>query len=353
MAREFGPLMLRLGWRGATEARQKLDQEGRARLALAEQRLLLPAPDEPPWMAGTRALEAIFPGDRVVLHAGVLSGPPEWVTHNFDGLPSMRPLAAGTRMISARRYSVTGADPFANRPVNATTLLSDTRGGRRAFDLDDGYLEIMESNRVYHQLRMVLYSDRVELLGFVGIYRTRGEQPFDEQEHAILHALQPALTGRVELLRAVGPHPFSDELLHRTILALAQPAWLLQRGVVVLANGAAQALGSPPPEARRLLVAPRGVALDLVLAQAALPGLTPPGEESKDWAGGEALHRTGHALPTSLRQVYDLLTEGLTDKEIAQKVEVSAATARTYVSRVLKRLKVHSRRQLIRRPRGG
>lgn len=50
--------------------------------------------------------------------------------------------------------------------------------------------------------------------------------------------------------------------------------------------------------------------------------------------------------PPRLRQTAELLVEGLTDKEIARRLNTSHATARTYVIRVFRRCGVHSRAEL-------
>lgn len=52
-------------------------------------------------------------------------------------------------------------------------------------------------------------------------------------------------------------------------------------------------------------------------------------------------------LPPALARVADLLVEGLADKEIAQQLDLSLSTARTYVARVYRRLGVHGRGQLL------
>lgn len=56
-----------------------------------------------------------------------------------------------------------------------------------------------------------------------------------------------------------------------------------------------------------------------------------------------------HQLPPSLQRVAELLVEGLSDKEIASRMKMPIATARTYVARVLQRVGVRSRRELMRR----
>jgi DNA-binding NarL/FixJ family response regulator len=54
------------------------------------------------------------------------------------------------------------------------------------------------------------------------------------------------------------------------------------------------------------------------------------------------------ALSPSLRAVAEGMYAGLSDKEIAQELGISHATARTYAARVLRALGLHNRRDLMR-----
>ncbi|HEU4578718.1 MAG TPA: LuxR C-terminal-related transcriptional regulator [Polyangiaceae bacterium] len=56
---------------------------------------------------------------------------------------------------------------------------------------------------------------------------------------------------------------------------------------------------------------------------------------------------TVESLPPALRPVAELLRLGLSDKDIADRLQLPLATARTYVSRTLRRLRVRSRRELL------
>lgn len=49
------------------------------------------------------------------------------------------------------------------------------------------------------------------------------------------------------------------------------------------------------------------------------------------------------------REVYDLLAGGLTNKEIAEELRISARTAQFHASAVLRLLGVHDRRDLLAR----
>lgn len=56
---------------------------------------------------------------------------------------------------------------------------------------------------------------------------------------------------------------------------------------------------------------------------------------------------SGHALSAREREVVRLVSRGLTDKEIAQALSLSIHTVKTHVCKVLKRLGVSSRRELL------
>jgi hypothetical protein len=89
------------------------------------------------------------------------------------------------------------------------------------------------------------------------------------------------------------------------------------------------------------------------IALAPGPRLTPIGSErsvSVVFArmGREQLADPFAELPESLRGVAAAMARGLSDKDIAHELGYSLATARTYVARVLKRLQLSSRRDLMR-----
>jgi DNA-binding NarL/FixJ family response regulator len=51
-------------------------------------------------------------------------------------------------------------------------------------------------------------------------------------------------------------------------------------------------------------------------------------------------------ITTREREVIDLVTDGLGDKEIAQRLNLAPHTIRNYVRRILEKLALHSRLQL-------
>lgn len=104
-------------------------------------------------------------------------------------------------------------------------------------------------------------------------------------------------------------------------------------------------LDADPAEIASLIVAAAGPCL-MHPEPAALVFFTLQSNRS----GAESSLRTAHAaLPPALRRVSNLLASGASDKDIAAQLDLPLATARTYVFRVLHRLGVHNRRELIAR----
>ncbi|MCC7542834.1 MAG: response regulator transcription factor [Deltaproteobacteria bacterium] len=144
-----------------------------------------------------------------------------------------------------------------------------------------------------------------------------------------------------------GPPDVATRELVRFVMeildAFSQPAWLVTRtGRVLHANTAAStldwvltSLGSAAPIAgpalKRVAVTSQGIeGWVVVLAR-------PDDLRAPDHAAG---------LPPRLGATARLLAQGLSDKEVADRLGVSHATARTYVARVYRKLGVHRRAEL-------
>lgn len=65
------------------------------------------------------------------------------------------------------------------------------------------------------------------------------------------------------------------------------------------------------------------------------------------WELPQAFEPMDSPWPPRLRQTAELLLEGLSDRQIAERMETRPSTARTYVIRVFRRLGVHSRKELL------
>ena len=58
------------------------------------------------------------------------------------------------------------------------------------------------------------------------------------------------------------------------------------------------------------------------------------------------------ALPRALQRVAHEIAKGASDKDIAVSLDMPLSTVRTYVTRILARLEVTSRRELMKGPHG-
>jgi DNA-directed RNA polymerase specialized sigma24 family protein len=121
----------------------------------------------------------------------------------------------------------------------------------------------------------------------------------------------------------------------------------LQAGVRAALAGSRQAFALDPDAAERanLIVSPAEPCLTHP-EPAALVFFTLQSSRSD---AASSLRAAQEALPPALRRVSELLAVGASDKEIAAQLELPLTTARTYVFRVLRRLGVHSRRELMTR----
>ncbi|HEY8428466.1 MAG TPA: LuxR C-terminal-related transcriptional regulator [Sandaracinaceae bacterium] len=66
-----------------------------------------------------------------------------------------------------------------------------------------------------------------------------------------------------------------------------------------------------------------------------------------EWRAAPTAHAGLASLPPSLRRVGELMARGLSDKEIANVLDLPVTTARTYAQRVLTRLGLDDRRKLM------
>lgn len=340
LLRDLGPGLERLPWSSPGEALAALPSERRAGIRRAARAL------GECWLGGRpelgllRQLELASPGNLIGIHPGISSGGVPWLVHTSGMGKAERDPIEGQRLIAATcLYDPTRRDAFSDRPVALAPLIRRTPVDIDPLALVDG---VLHPNRLFHQLRMVLYQGG-QLRLFVGLYRERVVDRFDELDHASMFAMRPMLGEWVRVARAIGIAPLGDGALVTTLNAIDQPALLLRRGRVVFANAlGARQLGrvrewlrsSPrdPSVATLVPLRPGGLSVDLVLPRA------------------EPAPALAARLTPALAPVAAAMAEGLSDKEIADRLRISPRTARTYAHRVLTRLGVSDRRELIRRP---
>lgn len=238
--------------------------------------------------------------------------------------------------IAGRLYSPTpSSDPFRNRAVTTGELFRDQ---------DPLLLEctrtLFKPLGQHYQLRLMIYErGRRHALAALGKEERGGD--FTRQDAARLDSVSRALRDALAAARALGLVPAGNTAIGRVLDAFDAPAFLTtQTGAIAHANPAARA-GYPrrPGWLNAVLRSPQrhlqtaavtrvdheGRSLFLVI-----PRRTPaPAGDS--------------ALPPSLQRVAALAVAGLSDKEIAGALGVPLPTVRTYMGRIYKTLRVHSR----------
>jgi hypothetical protein len=330
----FGPRLARLPWHGARGAEKHLELSERKRIAQVRG-LLDHAWLEDPIASLVGALRCVARGI-VIVHSGARTRLPSWLIHDYVGQPSTSlPKVFGKRsfdMGAARLYALEGPDPFADRPVNLSTLAND-------FEKIEPLHQLLSHAGLHHQLRVVTYDSKQSLAGYFGIYLPKSERPYDLAEHRRFHAVVPLLRRWLATARFLGVAPLEETGLTSALEANAQPSYLVRDdGVVVFANRAGRML---PLAAREVASQGRaGRSVRLSLPAQTLRLVTLP-------AAADAPRLGLQALPQALAPVADALSRGLSDKDIARELGMPLATARTYVQRVFRKLRVSSRRELM------
>jgi hypothetical protein len=175
-------------------------------------------------------------------------------------------------------------------------------------------------------LAITLHHDGAPLLGLC-VLRTR---PFDHRDLAALDAATVAIRELRAARHALDRRPLGATAVSLLLDAHPAPAFLVAGEAVLYANPEARRRGwSRPPAAAAARTLAIGASMTLVLA--------------------EASRRAPLAwdLPPWLARVAELAAQGLSDKEIAAALDMSHATVRTAVSRVLQRLGVTWLRDLM------
>lgn len=297
-----------------------------------------------PHLALVRALAHLDPESRVVTyHPGYGKGPTWYAQNVLTTEPTGEPFRNAALLSSCRLYVVRGRDPYANRPVSLSTLLDRAEKPEAGLQLVES---VLAPNDAFHQLRMVIY-ERAEATLYAGYVRRARQTPFALQHHAMLYALRPALRTWSRIARAIGVTPVGDGALATALSQFSQPAVVLHRGRPVFANNSGKALVSAvalwaqlpvrePRFATSARLATSGLDLELVLPKRGPQEATP------------TISLRLESLPPRLREIALRLADGLSDKDIANRLDIPVTTVRTYVTRVFQTLGVHSRRELMR-----
>jgi DNA-binding CsgD family transcriptional regulator len=184
-------------------------------------------------------------------------------------------------------------------------------------------------DRAAHVLATTLHDDGAPLVGLC-VLRPR---PFGRRDVATFTAAAGAAHELRVARRALDERPLGASALSALLETHPAPAFLVAGDAVLYANPEARRRGwTRPPATAAFREAPLGP-LVLLLAE--------PGAREPPWSG----------LAPWLARVAALAADGLSDKEIAAELDMSHATVRTAVCRVLRHYGLNSRRQLMHRRR--
>ncbi|MBI3202249.1 MAG: hypothetical protein HYZ29_11945 [Myxococcales bacterium] len=242
-----------------------------------------------------------------------------------------------SRVHARRAYDPTRPDPFANRPVNTATLANEFP--ERA----DGFADIWRPLGMLYQLRTVVH-DQGGFSGYAGVYRAARQGGFSLLDHCRMAAALPHIGDVMTVTRAM--RGGNGRGLVAALDAFDQSAFLLLGQSVVHANRAARERHPTAPEWLRH---PEHRTTQASITRVDLDGrsyeLAIPRAELADPSPLAA-------LPPALRRVAELMADGWSDKEIAAMTGYTHSSARTLATRVLGRLGLTGRGELVRRVRG-
>ncbi|MDQ3033259.1 MAG: LuxR C-terminal-related transcriptional regulator [Myxococcota bacterium] len=244
----------------------------------------------------------------------------------------------GEALMTPRVYGIADVGPDANRIVGMQEL--DARYPERMVRVRE---EMFAPNGIAAQLRVVFGDPH--LLGFVGVYRFSRTRGYDEDDVALFEAVLPDLRRALAVWRAIGRAPLPRGLVGDVLDALDQPAYILAGAVVLFADGVAR--GVPLPE--WLDAVGRGHVVAGERFGATVRRLEVEGRSFTLVLAPRATGQRSIALPRWLARVAEVAAEGLSDKEIAERLSMPLATVRTAMQRIYARMGVHSRAELVRR----
>ncbi len=335
LLRDIGSGPRNLPFHNPLEALANLEPAERASVRQAHAVLDNAWLEKRPELALHDAVQKLDPQSRLAIYPCATTGGPHWMVHTItSGRPTDEPFRAQELLPSMRLYELDRRDAFSDLPVSLGPLLAQPPVATvPPLDFVDG---ILLPNDALHQLRMVLYRGSLARL-YVGMYRRPRDARYGLAHHARLLALRPALRDWSLTATAIGVAPLGDGALATVLENLERPALLVRGQKVVFANRpgmrclatvrawAANRERAPRPGVVTP-IAPGGWQLELVIVH------TP----------------TSRHLPPSLRPIFALVAQGLSDKEIATSLNMPLTTVRTYVTRAFRKLGVHDRREIIR-----
>lgn len=247
------------------------------------------------------------------------------------------------------QYDPRRRDERANKPLILEEVFPEPEG------YESFQATVFRPNGFSHQLRTVLF-DQERFVGYFAFINTSGMGDYGQRHRDFLSCLIPSLVDGLGAVHALGDYPLSIDSITNTLETYGEPAFLVsESGDWLFANKQARELYTERPEWLPLLGS--GATSPLLRRQASVTSIDISGRlwrlviprPATNAAADDSssLRRSFDTLPRRLAQVARALTDGLSDKEIAQRLDISLATARSYSHSVLQRLGVKRRRDLV------
>lgn len=296
-----------------------------------------------PLAAAERVLRELLPAPTTAIYTVDDAGE---LGRLHSNLPQVEAAARDLLAAGLQRYQFKGRDRFTNHAVDDTVLYADDPEGYAAFRTHVRAHDL----EVDHTLRVVVQHD-ASTCGWVGFMRDAGDGRFTPEDRDVLQQVGPQIEAIVTAGHVLDAGRLRGLDLQVMLDTFDEPAILCsESGQILLVNAPARRRYPKTPDWLEVCVAkgPNAVAkvspvrIDERKLLLVVP--RPLSARSQEIQRGPK----DSELPPYLARVVELMMEGLTDREIADKSGRSYNTVRTYVRRLYARYAVSNRMQLLR-----
>lgn len=289
------------------------------------------------------ALRKLLPAQTTAIYTVDDAGELERLHSN---LPQAEAAARDLLEAGLQRYRFKGRDPFANHAVDDTVLYAEDPEGYAAFRAHVRAHDL----EVDHTLRVVVQHDD-RTCGWIGFMRDADRGRFVAEDRAVLQRVVPQIESIVTAGHVLDAGRLRGLDLQVVLDTFDEPALLCgESGQILLANARARKHYAQTPDwleacaraGSNAMAKVSPVRIDDRKLLLVVP--RPIRTRSQEIQQGPS----ASDLPPYLAAVVELMLEGLTDREIADKSGRSYNTVRTYVRRLYARYGVSNRMQLLR-----